>query len=92
MCGKKTRVPQVSEKKPKHLELSVKKTNTLKPLGQATHRVWEMKYINCIGLGFSLIIKIGTQSNHLIEISFFLLTLLLKVLLIKSHGGLLYEI
>ena len=32
---KKNRVPQVSEKKTKHLELSVKKPNTLKPLGQA---------------------------------------------------------
>ena len=32
---KKNRVPQVSEKKTKHLELSVKKPNTLEPLGQA---------------------------------------------------------
>ena len=35
LCVEKKRVPKVSEKIPKHFELSVKKTKHLKPLGQA---------------------------------------------------------
>ena len=51
---KKNRVPQVSEKKPKHFELSVKKTKHLKTTGTGQMSTRKIKEANKNLLGQAL--------------------------------------